>query len=301
MRIGEDGRAMISTTHTGGSTSHAMSQPSPDDAFIRKSDIEALIKAINANSGNISVNALNSIHSASHTTRPLIIDSGASHHMIRDARLISDVKPALGSVVIANGDRIPIEGVGNLKLFDKESQAFYMPTFTSNLLSVKRATNDLNCNVIFSPNDVCFQDIKTKKMLGKGVSKGELYLLENTKLSNLSCAFNSASVLASDVLWHARLGHPHSRALGLMLPNLSLKNGSCEACILGKHCKSVFPKSMTIYEKCFDLVHSDVWTAPCVSRENHKYFVTFIDEKSKYTWLTLIQSKDRVFEAFINF
>ena len=110
-----------------------------------------------------------------------------------------------------------------------------MPTFTSNLLSVKRATNDLNCNIIFSPNDVCFQDIKTRKMLGKGVSKGELYLLENTKLSNLSCAFNSASVLASDVLWHARLGHPHYRALGLMLPNLSLKSGSCEAFILGKH------------------------------------------------------------------
>ena len=102
--------------------------------------------------------------------------------------------------MIANGDRIPIEGVGNLKLFDKESQAFYMPTFTSNLLSVKRATNDLNCNVIFSPNDVYFQDIKTIKMLGKGVSKGELYLLEDTKFSDLSCAFNSASVLASDVL-----------------------------------------------------------------------------------------------------
>ncbi|WZZ36046.1 hypothetical protein YC2023_019447 [Brassica napus] len=138
-------------------------------------------------------------------------------------------------------------------------------------------------------------------MLGKGVSKGELYLLENTKLSDLSCAFNSASVLASDVLWHARLGHPHSRALGLMLPNLSLKNGSCEACILGKHQRSVLLNSKTIYENCFDLVHSDVWTAPCVSRENHKYFVTFIDEKSKYTWITLIQTKDRVLEAFINF
>ena len=81
-------------------------------------------------------------------------------------------------------------------------------------------------------------------MLGKGVSKGELYLLEDTKVSDLSCSFNSATVLASDVLWHARLGHPHSRALSLMLPNLSFKNETCEACILGKHCKSVFPKSM---------------------------------------------------------
>ena len=34
--------------------------------------------------------------------------------MIMDATLINDIKPALGSVVIANGDRIPIEGVGNL-------------------------------------------------------------------------------------------------------------------------------------------------------------------------------------------
>ena len=249
-----DGKAMVSTTHTGGSfSSHAMT-PAQDDAFIRKSDIEALIKALNANSGNINVNALNSIHHGSHPARPLIIDSGASHHMIRDVNLISNVKPALGSVVIANGDRVPIEGIGNLKLFEKESQAFYMPSFTSNLLSVKKATTDLNCHVIFSPNDVCFQDIKTSKMLGKGVSKGELYFLEDTKpRSDSSYAFNSASVLANDVLWHARLGHPHSHALKLMLPNLSLQNETCEACILGKHHKSVFPSSMTIYENCFDL------------------------------------------------
>jgi len=86
-----------------------------------------------------------------------------------------------------------------------------------------------------------------------------------------------------------------------LLQSTSFKNDECEACILGKHCKSVFPKSSTIYEKCFDLIHSDVWTSPCLSRENHKYFVTFIDEKSKFTWLTLLPSKDRVLEAFTNF
>ena len=73
-------------------------------------------------------------------------------------------------------------------------------------------------------------------------------MLKDTKLrSDLPYAFKSTSVLASDELWHARLGHPHSRALGLLLPNLSFNNESCEACILVKHCKSVFPKSITIY------------------------------------------------------
>lgn len=70
-----------------------------------------------------------------------------------------------------------------------------MPTFTSNLLYVKNVTNDLNYNVIFSPNDTCFQDIKTSLLLGKCVSKGEFYLLEDTKLiSDLFCAFKFVSV-----------------------------------------------------------------------------------------------------------
>ena len=95
MCMGEDGRAMISTTHDVGSTSQALAH---DDPVIRKSDIEALIKTLNANSGNNSINFLNSTHIA-------------THHIIKDARLISNVKPALGSVVNANGNRIPIERV----------------------------------------------------------------------------------------------------------------------------------------------------------------------------------------------
>ncbi|WZZ44848.1 hypothetical protein YC2023_041107 [Brassica napus] len=101
--------------------------------------------------------------------------------------------------------------------------------------------------------------------------------------------------------WHARLGHPHARAIELIMPNMSFNHLECEACILEKHCRTVFPTLETIYEHCFDLVHSDVWTSPCVSRDNQKYFVTFIHEKSKYTWVTLIPSKDRVLEAFMNF
>ncbi|KAL0641684.1 hypothetical protein Bca4012_102622 [Brassica carinata] len=241
---------------------------------------------------------------SSHTIKPLVVDSGASHHMISDTSLIKNIVPMNGNVMIANGDKIPIRGIGSLKLFDKETKAFYMPEFTSNLLSVKKCATDLQCNVIFSPNDVKFQDIKSSKMIGKGVTKGELYLLEDlAPVSSYSCSFTSVSgsSLSKNALWHARLGHPHNKALKLMLPGVSFENNECEACILGKHCRTVFTKSTTVYEKCFDLIHSDVWTAPCLSRDNHKYYVTFIDEKSKYTWLTLIPTKDRVLDAFKNF
>ena len=117
-------------------------------------------------------------HNASNVSKPLIVDSGASHHMISDTNFIKDIKPTNGHVIIANGDKISISGIGNMKLFDKSTRAFYMPEFTSNLLSVKKCTTDLNCNVIFSPNDVKFQDIESNQFIGKGITKGELYLLE---------------------------------------------------------------------------------------------------------------------------
>ncbi|WZZ20679.1 hypothetical protein YC2023_122066 [Brassica napus] len=213
----------------------------------------------------------NLCHNAKRVYKPLIVDSGASHHMISDENLIKDIEPTHGHVMIANGDKIPIKGIGKLKLFNKESRAFYMPEFTSNLLYVKRCTNDLQCNVIFSPNDVKFQDIESSRLIGKGVTKGDLYMLEElTSVPDYSCSFTSASLLNKNALWHARVGHPHVKALNLMVPGVVFENKDCEACILGKHCRTVFQKSTTVYDNCFDLIHSDVWTAPCLSRDSYK-------------------------------
>ena len=76
-----------------------------------------------------------------------------------------------------------------------------MPEFTSNLLSVNRCTTDLQCNVIFSPNDVKFQDIGSSKLIGQRVAKGDLYMLEDIKfISTSSCLLSSVS---NGALWHS--------------------------------------------------------------------------------------------------
>lgn len=58
---------MVSTSHALGDTSQLPNA----DAFIRKSNIETLITALNANSGNISSKCLNSLQIA----KPVIVDS----------------------------------------------------------------------------------------------------------------------------------------------------------------------------------------------------------------------------------
>ena len=144
------------------------------DETMKKSDLDALIKALKE-SGNpktlgFSLNASHTAESgmnASHTIRPLVIDSGASHHMISDSNLITNVKPVLGNVMIANGDKVPIRGVGELKLLDKVSKALYMPTFASNLLSVKKVTTALNCHVTFTPMMSIFRILRVVSCLAK--------------------------------------------------------------------------------------------------------------------------------------
>ena len=70
----------------------------------------------------------------------------------------------------------------------------------------------MNCNVIFTHNDVKFQDIESSKLIGKGVAKEGLYLLEDTEsLFELTCGFNSTFVLNNCTLGHARIGHSHVR------------------------------------------------------------------------------------------
>ncbi|XP_056852639.1 LOW QUALITY PROTEIN: uncharacterized protein LOC108835624 [Raphanus sativus] len=136
-QVGESEGKALASHHSGGK--------GIDQDVIKKSDIEALIRALKE-SGNKLGNTLGYSYTAyrmsSDTDRllDLIKSSYPEHSSVHcsdkcDSKLIREIVPAQGHVMIANGDRIPIRGIGKLRLFDKESNAFFMPEFTSNLLS----------------------------------------------------------------------------------------------------------------------------------------------------------------------
>ena len=74
----------------------------------------------------------------------------------------------------------------------------------------------------------------------------------------------------------------------------------CEACTEGKHHRSSFPAGGgTRAEETLDLVHTDVCgkLSPR-SAGGAEYFVTFVDDKSRYVWLYVLKSKGEVFSKF---
>ncbi len=59
---------------------------------------------------------------------------------------------------------------------------------------------------------------------------------------------------------------------------------------------------MSKSNEVLELIHFDVWDpVPVPSYNDYKYFVTFIDDFSKNTWLYLMKNKSEVFSIFQSF
>ena len=71
----------------------------------------------------------------------------------------------------------------------------------------------------------------------------------------------------------------------------------CETCVGGKHHRSSFPSSTT---HATDILELDV----CGKMQDKslggvEYFLTFTDDKSRYTWVYILKTKDQVFDRFL--
>lgn len=78
---------------------------------------------------------------------------------------------------LPNGTTVPTTKCGSIKLSSSLTldNALLVPHFSFNLLSISKLTEDLNCAAIFFPSFCVFQDLSTKKLIGKGEVRNGLY------------------------------------------------------------------------------------------------------------------------------
>ena len=70
-------------------------------------------------------------------------------------------------------------------------------------------------------------------------------------------------------------------------------------CKLGKSKILPFPSEGSRATHSFEIIHGDVWGInPIISHAQNKYFVTFIDDYSRYTWVYFLRHKSEVFHMF---
>jgi len=83
------------------------------------------------------------------------------------------------------------------------------------------------------------------------------------------------------------------------LPHIHHPDQLCGACIFRKNHRIPFVKELWRSKFPLELVHTDVCGPMNISSiGGNKYFLTFIDDFSRKTWIYLLKSKDEVFHCF---
>ncbi|KAL0554130.1 hypothetical protein IC582_008044 [Cucumis melo] len=138
-----------------------------------------------------------------------------------------------------------------------------------------------------------------------------LYILDDdtlcSSLSRVSLLSSYFSTSEQDcMLWHFRLGHPNFTYMQYLFHHLFSKldvpSLSCDVCIRAKQHRVSFPSQPYKPTQPFNLIHSDVWGSSKVTTSSEKrWFVTFIDDHTRLTWVYLITDKSEVPSIFQNF
>ena len=110
-------------------------------------------------------------------------------------------------------------------------------------------------------------------------------------------------------LWNRSLAHVLYRALELaskfvegLLEIKTKHEGVCKLCAKGKNTKKTFPSSKSKAKRILEIIHSDVCgPMSSSSLSGYVYYVSFIDDISRKTWIYFMKKKDEVFSKFKEF
>ena len=123
---------------------------------------------------------------------------------------------------------------------------------------------------------------------------------------------NPVTTLPLDLsLWHRQLAHHNltdvkvlierNMVTGMQLDVKTAPDPICEPCLAGKMHTNLFPSSSWRTSRPLEPVHSDVHKVPYRSFSGFRYWVTFIDDYSRYHFVLPIRAKSDVFAAFKQF
>lgn len=244
------------------------------------------------------------------------LDSGCSAHMCSNASLFESVAEVEKTLHLANNETTKVNGVGDVKIEIKEKRknndvtlknVLLVSDLRQNLISVSKIT-DKGHEVHFRKNEAVIVKNNGEEWL-RAKRYGNLYYINIEQYQTNKIDSENYSDID---LWHYRMGHLNEHDL----KNMSIKDkvhgmnikendklSKCEICITEKQVANSYKSANEKRTNhLLEIVHSDVCgPMRTESLSGRKYFVTFIDDYSRYCEVYFLSQKSEVFEAFQNY
>lgn len=242
------------------------------------------------------------------------IDSGASAHMTSNENWIENANfmPAMSEITVADSTKLPVMCSGDVKITTDRNyeitvkNVLCIPKLSTNLLSVSELIKNGN-KVVFESNNCYIRNMKNDIVATAYLING-VYKL-NLKTTDCMLA---APALASAELWHKRLAHINSGDLNKMKNGIvegvnfsspsDTKKENCVTCCEGKQTRLPFSHSEHTSTETLQLVHADV-CGPMETKSigGSRFFLLFVDDYSKMTFIYFLKHKNEVFQRFKDF
>jgi len=216
----------------------------------------------------------------------------------------------MDTVQVGNGSGLMIQNTGS-SLLNTSHNSFrlnnvlYCPQAASNLLSINQFCLDSNCYFILTGTTFFVKENKTRRLLLQGLVENGLYPINGNKscTNKFRCFTSKLGIKATRDQWYKCLGHPSNSTLNYLSSFLQIKDSPskpsvCSSCQLGKAKKLPFSDSPRQSARPLALIHIDVWISHVPSAGGYRYYVLFIDDFIRFTWMYPIRFKSDVFSIF---
>ncbi|GJX73502.1 retrovirus-related pol polyprotein from transposon TNT 1-94 [Tanacetum coccineum] len=231
--------------------------------------------------------------------------------------MVSDVIAMISEVnlvAVDNGEKLymgnpaaaDIKGEGDVILkmtFKKELKLTNVLYVRKNLVS-GWLLNKFGFRLVFESDKFVLS--KNQMYVGKGYAVNGMFKLNVMVVMNdINKMNSSAYLIESSNVWHGRLGHVNFNPMHRLIKFNSIPNFhidlkyKCETCVEAKLTISSF-KSVKRKTEPLDMIHTyicDLKSLP--TKGGNKYFITFIDDCTKYCYVYLLKSKDEAIDKFV--
>ncbi|GJX23326.1 retrovirus-related pol polyprotein from transposon TNT 1-94 [Tanacetum coccineum] len=212
------------------------------------------------------------------------VDTGATRHVCADKSMFHSFR------AVDNGEKLYI---GNSATTDIKGEGDVILKMTSEK-ELKLTNSD---KFVLSKNQM---------YVGKGYAVNGMFKLNVMVVKNdINKMNSSAYLIESSNVWHGRLGHVNFNSMRRLIkfnsiPNFHIDSKyKCETCVEAKLTRSSF-KSVKRKTEPLDMIHTDICDLKSLpTKGGNKYFITFIDDCTKYCYVYLLKSKDEAIDKFV--
>ncbi|GKB13852.1 retrovirus-related pol polyprotein from transposon TNT 1-94 [Tanacetum coccineum] len=239
------------------------------------------------------------------------IDTGATRHVCADKSMFHSFRAVDNGqkLYMGNSATADIKGEGDVILkmtSEKElklTNVLYVPEIRKNLVS-GWLLNKFGFRLVFESDKFVLS--KNQMYVGRGYAMNGMFKLNVMVVKNEINKMNSSAYLIeSSNVWHGRLGHVNFNSMRRLIKFNSIPNChidskyKCETCVEAKLTRTPF-KSVKRTTEPLDMIHTDICDLKSLpTKGGNKYFITFIDDCTKYCYVYLLKSKDEAIDKFV--